>query len=150
METLHISDVSELKGVAQKVVALLLQKRISGKASVLALNGDLGAGKTAFTKVLAQTFGINEDVISPTFVIMKRYEIEQMDSLFNELVHIDAYRIDDIDEMRPIHFEEILQEEETLISIEWAERIISLLPPYTVCMNIQSGETESSRIITLT
>ncbi len=95
-------------------------------ATVLALIGDLGAGKTTLVQALARELGITDVVTSPTFVVMKSYETTN--TVFTTLVHIDAYRIDDVDEMRPLGFLSLLTQPNTLLCIEWPERIASLLP----------------------
>lgn len=147
MEKLDISEQSELDNVVTHALQNVLKRKIENTAAVLALSGDLGAGKTAFVKALSHTFGITDEVTSPTFVIMKRYEIPESENAqsFSTLVHIDAYRIEDVDEMRVLRFEEILAEKETIICIEWAENIQQLLPEHTVYMDIEiTGENTRS------
>ena len=95
-------------------------ENLSG-GEVLALDGDLGAGKTAFVKGLAKGLGIEEMVVSPTFTIVREYGGEK------KLAHFDVYRIADPDEMFEIGFEEYLGGEWICV-IEWAERIRDLLP----------------------
>jgi len=135
MEILEIRDESELDGVVSRVLDCAQKKKEANEASVVALYGDLGAGKTAFAKALARHLGIEEDVTSPTFVILKRYEGGD-GAPFAELVHIDAYRIEDIDEMRVLRFEEFLQQKDTIICIEWADLIETLLPQNAVRVRI--------------
>lgn len=139
METHHITDESELVELAQHTLSLLIKQKPTDAASVLALHGDLGAGKTAFTKVLAKTLGVTGEVTSPTFVVMKLYPLGEVvasqEQPFTQLAHIDAYRVEDIDEMRVLRFEELLGLKDTIICIEWAERIASLLPAHTLHMN---------------
>jgi tRNA threonylcarbamoyladenosine biosynthesis protein TsaE len=132
MEKMEIRDESELRDVARGVLALLEEKKVEGKASVLALHGDLGAGKTAFVKKLAEELKVSEVVTSPTFVILKMYPLE--DAPFETLAHIDAYRVEDQDEMRVIRFSDLINDEGTLVCIEWAEKIEALLPPSTLHM----------------
>jgi len=130
MEQCFITEVTELTKVA-KTVLLHIQKRKANNQSItLALHGELGAGKTTFTQVLATELGVTETVTSPTFVIMKLYELSNQ--TFQKLVHIDAYRIEDDDEMRVLGFDSLLEEEGALICIEWAENISSLLPEDTI------------------
>ena len=149
MQKLEIKHELELKEVAQIALQKVAAHQENG-AGVLALSGDLGAGKTAFTQALARELDIDNDITSPTFVIMKLYEAAQDAEKalpFLHLVHIDAYRIEDIDEMRVLRFEEILAQKGTIICIEWAEKIKELLPARTVYMDIEiTGET--SRTIT--
>jgi len=144
METLHIKRVEELNALAVTVLSKLTEARVEGLATVLAISGDLGAGKTTFMQAFAKQLHIEETVISPTYVIMKKYDIDETDvEVFESLIHIDAYRIEHIDEMRVLRFEEILAEKDTIICIEWAEKLQELLPKHTVFMNIEiQGETK--------
>lgn len=80
---------------------------------IIVLNGDLGAGKTTFTKGLALAFGIHNPVTSPTFTIMKRYEGRL------KLYHFDLYRIEEEDELEELGFDEYLGEEGAVCVIEW-------------------------------
>lgn len=144
MDTLEIRNESELSSVAQNVLKLLKEKG-EGHAHVLALHGDLGSGKTAFVKALARELGVQEDVTSPTFVILKLYPLDEHHE-YSVLAHIDAYRVDEVDEMRPLRFTELLKEEHILICIEWAEKIAELLPAHTLHMTL-TIENEA-RIIT--
>lgn len=137
METLEIRSESELQNVAKRVLEMLVRKKQDNAATVLALSGDLGAGKTTFTQVLAQELGITEAVTSPTFVVLKVYESTDQKQPFTRLAHIDAYRIDDVDEMRVLRFGELLTQNDTIICIEWAEKIASLLPAHTVWMRME-------------
>lgn len=143
METLHIDSVAELGAVAVMALEKLSIIAHEGKIPVLALSGDLGAGKTTFMQALAKQLGITESVISPTYVIMKRYSVpEEAVEVFKTLVHMDVYRIDDSAEMGPLHFYEILAQKDTVVCIEWAEKIQSLLPTHTLHMSIATtGES---------
>lgn len=145
METSIISEESELVSVAQTVIEHARTRTRTG-AVVVALYGDLGAGKTAFVKALARTLGITEEVTSPTFVLMKLYALPEA-SPFAQLVHIDAYRVETHDEMRVLHFEELLQKEDTIICIEWADKIEALLPEDAVRMRM--AIKDAKRVITI-
>jgi len=148
MEKMVIGSESVLIEVAHQVLQKLNARARTEAATVLALSGDLGAGKTTFVQMLGTLLRVREDITSPTFVIMKIYQLDaQTDSPFTELIHIDAYRIEVLDEMRVIGFSELLQKGNTLICIEWAEKIKELLPADTLCMHIAiEGE---SRVVTL-
>lgn len=116
-----------MKTAVKEILALSAAgSAASGGARVLALHGELGAGKTTFVQELGKLLGVEEAITSPTFVIMKRYAAK--DGGFKTLVHIDAYRIENIDEMRVVGFEALLKESNTIICIEWAEKIAELLP----------------------
>jgi tRNA threonylcarbamoyladenosine biosynthesis protein TsaE len=111
------------------------------KAFVLALSGDLGGGKTTFIQGLAKGLGIREKVLSPTFVIMKRFSIDK--GQFRNFYHIDCYRIKYPKEMLDLGFEEIISDPENIVAIEWAERIRNLLPKNALKMEFEfKGKTK--------
>ncbi len=89
---------------------------------VICLSGDLGVGKTVFTKGFAKGLGITEPVVSPTFTIVQVYEEGRL-----PLYHFDVYRIDDIDEMDEIGYEDCFFGQGVSL-VEWAEKIEELLP----------------------
>ncbi|MES2224809.1 MAG: tRNA (adenosine(37)-N6)-threonylcarbamoyltransferase complex ATPase subunit type 1 TsaE [Patescibacteria group bacterium] len=103
----------------------LLQSSDAG-ATILALEGDLGAGKTTLTKALAARLGVTDTVVSPTFVIAKFYGAQH--DAFNALVHMDAYRIESLEELGPLGWEALLAQPRTLLIIEWPEKIRGALP----------------------
>ena len=77
MKEFKVSDVSELGAIAREVIELsveVMQSNHRSPTSVIALHGDLGAGKTTFMQTLAKELGVTEVVTSPTFVIMKKYK----------------------------------------------------------------------------
>ena len=149
METLTY-DITSVTDLAIAAEALLNQAQTvavehPAVATVLALSGDLGAGKTTLVQLLARVLGVTDTVTSPTFVVMKQYETTN--DAFAELVHIDAYRIEDVDEMRPLGFTTVLARPGTLICIEWAERIAPLLPPQTVSVTLVLNRDETRTLI---
>ena len=95
-------------------------------ATIVALSGDLGAGKTTFTQALAHALGVKDDVASPTFVIQKRYPLE--DQAFSQLVHVDAYRLERAGELEVLDWRELLEDPGTLIVVEWPERVSGVIP----------------------
>ena len=141
METRQITTLEELGDIAKEVLSTCSQKE---HAQVITLQGDLGAGKTALTKEFAKLLGITHEITSPTFVIMKSYEIPAHPFL-KSLIHIDAYRIESDDEMRVLGFEEILSDPTNLVCIEWPEKIKNLIPKdaYTVSLTLNLEETRT-------
>lgn len=119
-----------------------------GKAVVVGLYGELGSGKTTFMKYLAESLGVKETIQSPTFVIMKKYEIvvssQQSASreekgtknlttnycLLTTLVHIDAYRLEKEAEMINLGWENIINDPKNIICVEWPERIAGIIHPH--------------------
>lgn len=135
----------------QDIAKGLLQQLVINPdgATILALQGDLGAGKTTLTKALAKELGIEETVVSPTFVIAKFYELfddAQGKTPFIRLVHIDAYRIESNEELQPLGWEEIIQQPKTLVIVEWPERVAGMLPSHTQYFSITHNDDK--RIIT--
>ncbi len=131
-----VASVEELKAVAGELIGLWKQTATDDAATVIALSGDLGAGKTTFVQQVAQILGIEETVTSPTFVIMKSYDTT--DGVFETLVHMDAYRIEDDSEMGPLHFTAITKQPKTLVCVEWAERISTFLPLRTIKIDLEA------------
>lgn len=115
--------LEETEGLAKQVVETL---QLSDAATVLALKGDLGSGKTAFTKGLAKALGVTEEITSPTFVIQKIYQLENQQ--FDHLIHIDAYRLESADELRSLGWDEIMTNPSNCIVLEWPEKVEGLLP----------------------
>jgi tRNA threonylcarbamoyladenosine biosynthesis protein TsaE len=108
---------------------LITSLKKAPEATILALQGDLGSGKTAFTKGIGKAFGVTEEITSPTFVIEKIYQLEGQK--FKYLIHIDAYRLDSADELLSLGFKEISSDPQNCIVIEWPEKVSTLLPDTT-------------------
>lgn len=116
------------------------------KSLVVTLQGDLGAGKTTFTQELGRILNINEPITSPTFTIMKQYELVHKN--FNLLVHIDAYRINDENEVGPLRLYEIFQRPQTIICVEWPEQIPTIIPDAAVRLKLKISK-DDVRIVTV-
>ena len=128
MKTQLVQEVEDWPAVAAAILAELTPQ--PHKATVIALSGDLGVGKTTFVQHLAQALGITEPVTSPTFTIMKQYDTD--DQSFTSLIHMDAYRLESVAELAALRFDELVAREKTLFCIEWAEKITPALPTDTV------------------
>lgn len=109
----------------------------SGRALIFYLTGELGAGKTHFVKGLAQALGIEDNITSPTFVLMKKFVIGE--KLF---FHIDCYRIYDSKDAEQIGLDKVFKNPRAIIAIEWAERIEDIIPmPYWEVRMEHVGDT---------
>jgi tRNA threonylcarbamoyladenosine biosynthesis protein TsaE len=106
---------------------------------VYCLSGDLGVGKTVFTKGFAKGLDITEHVTSPTFTIINEYEGRL------PLYHFDVYRVYDEDELFELGYEEYFYGEGVCV-VEWADLIEDLLPPETKLIRIEHGENPEERI----
>jgi len=145
------NTTSQTYGLAADLV-----KEIQGlenqRAVVVALVGDLGSGKTTFVQGFAKALGVKENITSPTFVIQKKFEIRRKPwfspksppaprlrragetnskskiSKFKILIHIDAYRIDNTQEILDLGWGEMINDSKNIIIVEWADKIKKILP----------------------
>lgn len=115
------------------------------RATVVFLHGDLGSGKTTFTKNLCKYLNLNIEIHSPTFVILKRYDFDFAN--FKNLIHIDAYRLKSYSELKKIKFEDYLQDKNNLILIEWPSLISDEGLVADMNMFFEHGEKEDERVI---
>jgi tRNA threonylcarbamoyladenosine biosynthesis protein TsaE len=145
---IEVNGLVEMEVAAKELLKFFTASLNNEVATIVAISGDLGAGKTTFVQHLAKELGIFETVTSPTFTIMKIYQAGDNKS-FNQLVHMDAYRVDSLDELRPLKLAEIFKQNNTLICIEWAEKIKDFLPENTIYLNFETV-SEDSRVITIT
>ena len=111
---------------------------------VIAFTGDLGAGKTAFTRGLARGLGIRDRVTSPTFTIVNEYEGGRL-----PLFHFDMYRLASADELFDIGWEDYLARG-GVCAVEWSENVADALEPDAIRVDIRRGAGENDRIITVT
>lgn len=125
METI-LRSLGETQSEAEKIVRTVAENPSRSGATVLALYGDLGSGKTAFTKGVARALGIEAEVTSPTFVIEKVYALDH--PVFDRLIHIDAYRLVGADDLRVIGWDDIVRDPKNLIVVEWADQVEELMP----------------------
>ncbi len=114
-----------------------LGKELKRTAFVLGLEGDLGGGKTTFLQGFARGLGIKEKVLSPTFVLMKKFQIPpyqskhgtgQANPELQSFYHIDCYRIQESKEILDLGFKKMISDPLGIVAIEWADRIKKVLP----------------------
>jgi tRNA threonylcarbamoyladenosine biosynthesis protein TsaE len=117
---------------------ILKRKNFPDRALVVALSGDLGAGKTIFTQAVGKHLGIKNKIASPTFVLIKKYSIplpllrgsarRARGSHFKFLFHLDAYRLKNEKELLQLGWEEIIGNKDYIIFIEWPENVRKIIP----------------------
>lgn len=140
--------LSELPEFVRNVTATLALERANTKAVVLALRGELGAGKTTFVQQLARQFGITDTLQSPTYVLMKKYAMPSglntfgMPRRFKTLVHIDAYRLESPQEFAALKPEEFLHDKTALVVVEWPEKVGDALPKPDLTINFSSHDAK--------
>jgi tRNA threonylcarbamoyladenosine biosynthesis protein TsaE len=129
-QTVETRRVEETIALGERLAAQLQH------GDVVALFGELGAGKTALVKGIARGLGITQDVTSPTYTLIHEYSGGRL-----PLFHIDLYRLDSAGQALTIGVEDYLDPSGVTV-IEWAEKIETLLPEHTTRIRIQSlGET---------
>lgn len=103
--------------------------------AVIALRGDLGSGKTTFVQGLAQGLGVTQRIISPTFIIMRTYNVIKSSShqAIKSFYHVDLYRIETGSDVEGLGLLELMHDPQNVIVIEWPEKIEQLLP--STCIN---------------
>lgn len=128
--------VFESENIEQTEKLGVLVGKLLVKGDFLALTGDLGAGKTAFTKGVAKGLGIDEEVTSPTFTIINEYHGGSV-----SLAHMDVYRLKNPEELENIGFYDYLQD--FVIVMEWADKVKEILPEDVLWVDFKvSGESK--------
>lgn len=126
-------------------IAFQIAQQFQQTGGVIALIGDLGAGKTTFTQGFAQGLGISDKIISPTFILMRQHQLPESKRW---LFHLDLYRLEDGAKISQLGLEEIFSDPKNIILIEWADKAPDQLPPDTLIVKFQKIN-DSSRKITL-
>jgi tRNA threonylcarbamoyladenosine biosynthesis protein TsaE len=115
------------------------------RATVLLLEGDLGAGKTTFTKALAHELGVDRDSVhSPTFILKKEYRATH--ETWKRMVHVDAYRFTHPDEARVLRLEEDLKDPSALVVVEWPSKMTYLKADIEITFEVQDEKTREVSI----
>jgi tRNA threonylcarbamoyladenosine biosynthesis protein TsaE len=123
-----------------------LGRRLAGTlkaGDVVAFTGDLGAGKTAFTRGLAAGLGVTDRVTSPTFTIVNEYEGGRL-----PLFHFDMYRLGSSDELFDIGWEDYLARG-GVCAVEWSENVADALEGDAIRVDLRRGDSDGQRIITI-
>ena len=111
------------------LIGELIGKTLS-KGSIIALNGNLGAGKTVLVKGIARGLGVDEEPNSPTFVILNTYEGKY------PLFHFDFYRLSSASELEDLNYKDYFYNDGISV-VEWAERIKDVFPDSAICIEIE-------------
>ena len=118
----------ETQKIGETIAKEILKLKPKKKAIVLGLIGDFGGGKTCFLQGFAQGLGIKQRVLSPTFIIMRR---------FNNFYHIDCYRIQKPQEILDLGFKRIIANPKNIVAVEWADRIRKIMPLNTIWIEFE-------------
>lgn len=124
----------ETQAIAEAVAPVLLP------GDIVALSGDLGAGKTAFVQGAARGLGVAERVTSPTFVIVREYQGRV------PVLHVDVYRLGNLRELVDLGYEEFL-DPAWVVFIEWGDAVEVLLPPEWLEVEMRREDDEERRVV---
>lgn len=154
MKKIITNSKEETQKFAESFANEILKSTSENKthATVLCLYGNLGAGKTTFTQGFAKGLGIKQKIISPTFVILKKFKITKKlkitsattDKKINlstsdveRFIHIDAYRLENPEEILSLNWRELIKNPQNIILIEWADKIKKFLPKNYIKINFK-------------
>lgn len=115
----------ETQDLGKKIAKEILLSQTKKEAIVLWLKGNLGSGKTTFLQGFAKGLGIKEKILSPTFVVMKRFELKNKQ--YKNFYHIDLYRLKNKNEIKGLKIDEIIKDSKNIVAIEWPEKIKKIL-----------------------
>ncbi len=126
-------------------IAWKLAKKLEG-GDLIALYGSLGSGKTTFVQGLAKGLGIKKRIISPTFVIVRKYRVTNYKLPITNFYHTDLYRIESQKDLFGLGLKEIMNNSENIIVIEWAEKMESILPKDAIKIYLEYVDEKSRKI----
>jgi len=137
----------QTKKLGERFAKEILEKKPKKTAFVIGLEGELGGGKTTFMQGFAKGLGIKEKILSPTFVIMKKFKIQYLKSNIQYLIHIDCYRIEKPKELLTLGFKEIISNPKNIIAVEWADRIRKIMPKDSIWIKFDFIDRNTRRMI---
>ena len=144
-----VEILSKSEAQTKKVAKLLAEEIFSptsrqtkNRAWVIGLEGELGSGKTKFIQGFAKGLGIRQRLTSPTFVLIRKYEIS-----VHWLYHIDCYRLNKPKELLDLDFKEIISNPKNIVLIEWAEKVRSILPRDTIWVRFEIVSEKERKIL---
>lgn len=143
--SIKLDNVRQTAGAAKILAEEVLNTVPSKKALVIGLFGDLGAGKTTFTKAFVRSLGMRKKIISPTFILMRNFPIK---GPYHRVYHIDAYRVNE-KSLSQLGLKDIMNDPGNIVIIEWADRVRKILPSSAILIDIKHGDKRNERHLTL-
>ena len=119
-----------------------LAQKIIGKKTIIGLIGELGGGKTTFIKGLAKGLGIKAKILSPSFVIYRRYKTKKNGDFY----HFDCYRTKGEKELLALNFKDVIFLPGIIVAIEWAGRIKKIMPKNTLWIIFEHIDKKKRKI----
>jgi tRNA threonylcarbamoyladenosine biosynthesis protein TsaE len=109
---------------------------------VVVLDGELGTGKTVVAKGIAVALGVTDPVVSPTFTVVREYDAP------TPLVHVDVYRLDRLQELHDLGFDDLVGEEAVTV-VEWGDRVSAVLPSDRLRVLLEAGDGDDDRVVSI-
>ena len=131
--------------LAQKILSISSKKQ-RDRALVLALEGDLGGGKTTFLQGFAKGLEIKQKILSPTFVLMRKFQIPNYKQRFKNFYHFDCYRVQKPKEILDLDFRQIISDKKNIVAVEWADKIKKILPRNIIEIKFEFKSKNTRRI----
>lgn len=128
--------LGEIKNIASEIITRAQNNFSIDHATLVTFSGDLGAGKTTLIQTIAELLGVTDQLTSPTFVIYKKYSLEESKGPWTTLVHGDMYRLESENEITHLGWEDLLKDSRNIICIEWPEKIQSLIPDWAITITL--------------
>lgn len=129
------TSVEETKDFAEEFAKTI------NKGDVLCLYGDLGSGKTSFVQGLAKGLGIKRRIISPTFIIVRSYNIDRA-----TFYHIDLYRAESKNDLLSLGIDQLIEGQDNILAFEWAEKLNDLIPTKRIDLHFREVGGDSREI----
>ena len=139
---------SQTKKAGEILAKEALKTKHNKKALVIGLVGDLGSGKTTFLQGFARGLKIKEQVLSPTFIIMRKLSIPSLAKQkqpFKRFFHIDCYRVEKTKELLELGFKKNMEDPENIVVLEWADKAMDILPRGAIMLKIDFIGREKRR-----
>jgi tRNA threonylcarbamoyladenosine biosynthesis protein TsaE len=134
----YTKTLPEFEQAIIELFDLLKKNHHNDHALVIALHGDLGAGKTTATQIIGKLLGVTENMQSPTFVIKKTYQTNN--DVFTQLVHMDAYRLEGENNLDVFRLNDDFSDPSTIMIIEWPDMIASVIPNSAIHVTIDHAQ----------
>jgi tRNA threonylcarbamoyladenosine biosynthesis protein TsaE len=126
-QTITSKTPQETQKLGEELATHLIRSQKEGTEvpHIVCLYGELGAGKTVFTQGFAKGLGLPSRLVSPTFIIVKRYSLKNDTQYF---YHVDLYRLQKIEDIESLGLNEIFADKQAIVVVEWAERLGTIFP----------------------
>ncbi len=146
MQKSTTKSFTQTQKLGESLAKEILKSGTGKSAVILCLQGELGAGKTTFLQGFAKGLDIKEKILSPTFILMKKFKINIKN--FKNFYHFDCYRLNSSEEILHLDFKEIISNPENIVAIEWPEKISNILPQHIIKIVFKNLD-KTKRVLTI-